>query len=74
MTDLKKLSTERLLQRLSSARIASARILLYEDTDDLEYRTNKKEVEEIKAILATRDHYPRGAKGRKVRQLAKQNR
>lgn len=74
--DLKKVSTQRLLMQL---KILRSKIVQpwrhYHDEQDLEqYEVDKAHLDKLKAELATREHYPSGAEGRKLRQKDKQNR
>ena len=70
-TNLKKLSTVKLRNRLDTIR---SYMLSWTDSSPEERDANEVEFDEIKAILATREHYPRGKKGRQYRQKLKQNR
>lgn len=69
--DLNSLSTPKLRNRLDSIR---RQLFDYTDRSDEELSSLKQSFEEIKKVLATREHYPRGKKGRQLRQQAKQNR
>lgn len=75
MTDFENLSTARLLSILKRLRTITSRPWDwgYEDFPDV-YDSQMEEMEEIKKILATREHYPRGKAGRKLRMKKKQNR
>jgi len=65
---LKKLATHRLLERFKKVR------KMYNLDHDGNYPELKIEMDNIKAILDTREHHPRGKEGRKLRQKEKQNR
>lgn len=75
--ELNKLSTARLLGRLDKLRKKTVQYWDYygeEMEDRKQYLADLEEVAQMKAILSTREHYPRGAKGRALRQKKKQNR
>ena len=77
MTDLAKLSTVRLLGRLSILRSKIVQPWNHygdEAEDNAEYAADIRESDKIKALLFDREHYPRGKEGRRLRQKAKQNR
>ena len=75
--DLNKLSTARLLGRLDKLRSKTLQYWNHygeSDEDTKQFAADLKEVEQMKAILGGREHYPRGKKGRQLRQKEKQNR
>lgn len=74
MTRIEKMGTPRLLTHLKLLRKKTAQHWSYYFDDNEGYAKAIIEMELVKAELATREHYPRGAKGRALRQKAKQNR
>ena len=77
---LEKLSTPRLLNLLEKVRGRLVQYWYHYGYDHYSFgRPEEKQADEaqaklIKKILSTREHYPRGKEGRKLRQKAKQNR